>query len=232
MTICYDEKRTWQAEEGNNNVVLCSFSPLKSCCKKWNRDVASYIPSIFVFTSTISLTFALIPSIIFRLYTPFQLCDAAFPLPAILLFHYLSYLYFHPLLSVYLSVLPFTPTLFCFVSIFLLPLSIISLSVSKLHLSLQPAALFRCAIFHFSKLLMSIGGHRKVNGQSKSPIYPDLLSNTWVKRIQDDGEGSRGLGRPDERQLMQGVMEWEDIWSLSLSTTCLSFSLCAFQTEH
>lgn len=108
------------------------------------------------------------------------------------LFHFPSYLYFHPPFFFCLS-LPLSNPVFNSLT---LPsarfASFPSLCQSSLYLSLlflptvsSPPPLACCiiqmCIFHFfsslHQLEISIGGHRKVNGQSKSAIYPDLLSN-------------------------------------------------------
>lgn len=77
-------------------------------------------------------------------------------------------------------------------------------------------------IFYFLRqLVISIGGRRKVNEQSESAIYPVLLSDIWVKPIQDDGSGVDGIWKG----------RWEGSGSQMLaSSRCLSFSFCAFKT--
>lgn len=207
-------------------------------------------------TSTISLAFSLLPlflSFILLLYTPFSTlwshlsssCHISSPF----LFRFPSYLYFHspifvclPLCSSSSLSLPLSNPVFNSLTLpsALFP-SYPSLCQSFLYLSLlflptvsSPLLLACCIIQIFNffscrhQLEISIGGQSKVNGQSKSAIYPDLLSNIWVMPIQDDGVGLMGLGRADERKEMQGVRKSEDILSLSLSSRCLSFGLCAF----
>lgn len=63
-----------------------------------------------------------------------------------------------------------------------------------------------------------IGSRRKVSGQAKSAIHPDLLSRTWLMSIQDDGAGLTWSKRASERQDMCKVMESEDFMPLSLCT--------------
>lgn len=52
-----------------------------------------------------------------------------------------------------------------------------------------PDTLFTSLSTLYPRYLEILGGHDQVNWQSKSAIYPHLLSNIWVIPIEDDGVG-------------------------------------------